>query len=316
MKLDVIVPTYNRDQMLAKTLDSLLSARVPAGMEVRITVVDNNSKDETRRVVEEWQAKAGGRLGYVFEPKQGRSHALNAGIAATAGDLVGMIDDDEEVDATWYETVHRVFSQGGVDFIGGPYVPNWGAEPPSWLPMDYCGVIGWVDGGDAVARYDDQFPGILMGGNAVLTREVLEKVGPYATELGRTKGNLLSGEDRDMHRRLLASGATGYYVPDLKIYHYIPPERLTRRYFRRWSFWHGVSMMAVDGINPISASYVLGVPRWFYGVAARRMAASAREAVRRPKSSPGVFSAELAVWEIVGFFYGKHFYKPPRQPAT
>ncbi len=38
----------------------------------------------------------GGRLRYLFEKNQGKSWALNSGIAATSGDLLGIIDDDEE----------------------------------------------------------------------------------------------------------------------------------------------------------------------------------------------------------------------------
>ena len=83
MQLDVVIPTYNRSQLLRKTLRSLLDARVPPGLDVRITVVDNNSKDDTREVVLAEQAKASLPLSYVFEKKQGRSPALNAGVAAS-----------------------------------------------------------------------------------------------------------------------------------------------------------------------------------------------------------------------------------------
>jgi glycosyltransferase involved in cell wall biosynthesis len=315
VRLDVIIPTYNRCGLLAKALRSLSAARVPAGMDVRVTVVDNNSKDETRGVVEEQKETFDGRLGYVFEAKQGRSHALNTGIGLTTGDLIGLIDDDEEVDAGWFETIYETFGKEDVDFIGGPYIPVWGAEPPPWLPATYVGVIGWVDGGEEVVPFGDAYPGILMGGNAVLTRSIVSEIGLYSTALGRTDKHLLSCEDRDLYMRLIASGAKGFYIPDLKIYHYIPPERLTKKYFRRWCFWQAVSMTTIDATYPVSKVYVLGVPRWFYGLAARRFFGSARELLRRPRSSPQVFSAELAVWEIAGFFYGKHFYRPQQQSA-
>src|ERR1044071_9369209 len=181
MRLDVLIPTYNRQEMLKLTLASLLAAEVPEGLDVRVTVLDNNSKDETRQVVEKLKENSGGRLDYLFEGKQGKSAALNAGIAATCGELVGIIDDDEEIDVNWYKRVQEAFSLGDVDFIGGPYVPRWGAQRPPWFPMSYTGVIGWVDGGDKVVAYDQDFPGILMGGNCVITRETLQRVGPFAT---------------------------------------------------------------------------------------------------------------------------------------
>jgi glycosyltransferase involved in cell wall biosynthesis len=95
MLLDVVIPTYNRQELLQRTLKSLLGADMAPGLTVRITVVDNNSKDSTRQVIEKWIEKFDDRVRYVFEARQGRSNALNAGIASTDGDLVGMIDDDE-----------------------------------------------------------------------------------------------------------------------------------------------------------------------------------------------------------------------------
>jgi glycosyltransferase involved in cell wall biosynthesis len=312
MQLDVIVPTYNRQELLRRTLDSLLAAGVPRGLSVRVTVVDNNSKDGTKQVVEEQMEKFEGRLAYLFEGRPGKSYALNTGIAATTGQLVGMIDDDEEIDVGWYARVEKAFSDDEVDFIGGPYVPRWGAEPPDWLPKDYLGVIGWVDSGDEVLAYGKDFPGILMGGNAVVKRSMLEKVGPYSTSLGPTDKLLLRGEDDDMYHRLLAAGARGFYLPDLRIHHYIPPERLTKKYYRRWCFWRGVGMGMLDKDHRQAVVYLCGVPRWLYGRAAQGLIGKLKSVAGRQRDLGQSFSHELAVWDLAGFFYGKHFYRGAR----
>jgi len=125
MQLDVVIPTYNRSDLLKKAIDSLLRARVPAELTVRIIAVDNNSTDDTKAVINEVSAQSGGRVSYVFEKRQGRSPALNAGIAAATGDLIGFIDDDEEIVESWYETILSAFTSNQVDFIGGPYVPSF-----------------------------------------------------------------------------------------------------------------------------------------------------------------------------------------------
>lgn len=310
MRLDVLVPTYDRSELLRRTLESFLAARRPARMEFGVTVVDNNSSDGTRALVEEFAGKFGGRLGYLFEGRQGKSHALNSGIAATKGELVGIIDDDEEVDASWFLCVEEAFADTDVDFVGGPYVPRWGAEPPDWLPEDYPAVIGKVDGGASVAPYDENFPGMLMGGNCVIRRATLERVGPYATELGRIGKGLLCGEDEDMYRRLLASGARGFYRPDLVVYHHVPEERLTKSYFRRWCFWRGVSSGMIDRARPEQVAYLAGVPRYLYGRAARGLLASLKGRLGGGDSPARLFSQELPAWDLAGFFYGKHFYRP------
>ena len=146
MRLDVIVPTYNREHLLKHALQSLLAAEIPTGLTIYITVVDNNSTDQTRQTVNAFKPPFGGRLNYLFEPKQGKSAALNAGITATNGDLVGMLDDDEEIDGSWYVCVDKAFSNQDVDFIGGPYRPRWGGPPPPWLPNNNSAVIGSVGG--------------------------------------------------------------------------------------------------------------------------------------------------------------------------
>ncbi|HEX5885865.1 MAG TPA: glycosyltransferase family 2 protein, partial [Pyrinomonadaceae bacterium] len=186
MQFDVVIPTYNRSALLRKAIDSLLCARVPDELSVRIIVVDNNSTDDTKAVINEYAERSNGRVSYVFEKQQGRSPALNAGIAAATGDLIGFIDDDEEIDEAWYETILSAFKNNEVDFIGGPYLPRFESDVPEWLPKNYGAVVGIVDGGDKVASFDDSYPGILMGGNAVFRREVLQRVGPYSTALGRS----------------------------------------------------------------------------------------------------------------------------------
>jgi len=297
MQLDVVIPTYNRSTLLRKALGSLLNARVPPGLDVKIIAVDNNSTDDTKSVITEMG------VSYVFEKRQGRSPALNAGIAVATGDLVAFIDDDEEVDASWYETILAAFIEHDVDFIGGPYVPRFEGDVPKWLPKSHTAVVGIVDGGDKVVPFDSSYPGILMGGNAVFKRQTLERVGPYSTALGRSGTRLLSCEDEDMYQRLMAMGARGLYLPQLIVYHFIPRERLTKRYHRSWCFWQSVSSAVLDRIRPQPIPYVMGVPRYFYGRALRGILRLA------DRDSESRFSNELSLWELAGFFYGKHFYR-------
>jgi len=304
MTLDIIIPTYNRAQSLARTLESLFRATSPPQLDVLVTVVDNNSNDETRALVNHWQSQVPQRLNYCFERQQGRSAALNAGIRATHGSLVGFLDDDEEIDSAWYEVAYGALSDSAVDFVGGPYVPRWSRTPPDWIPQDYPGVLGTIDAGNAVVPYDSNFPGILMGGNAILRRTVFEKVGLYAVDLGRVGKRLLAGEDSDMYDRLLAAGCRGLYVPSLVIYHHIPAERMTKAYFRRWCFWRGTS----EGhrYQPASnVSHVLGVPRYLFGRALRGAGRIAKRLIGAVTPPDRQFADELAIWDLMGFAWGR-----------
>jgi glucosyl-dolichyl phosphate glucuronosyltransferase len=309
MRLDVIVPTYNRQDLLPLSLNSLFAAEIPAGLAVSITVVDNNSTDGTRQVIESFKERFADRIQYCFERQQGRSHALNTGINATSGDLVGIIDDDEEVDRNWINAAFEAFTTKDLDFIGGPYIPHWSITPPAWLPREYGGVVGWVDGGDKEVPFDRNYPGILMGGNVVLKRSILEKVGLYTTWLGRTDKGLLTGEDEELYGRLLASGAKGMYLPQMMIYHHITPERLTKSYFRRWCFWRGVSLGLLDRTRKLPVPYLFGIPRWHYRKAVQGMVSTMRHLVVKPQNPARAFAAELGIWDWLGLVYGRHFRK-------
>jgi glycosyltransferase involved in cell wall biosynthesis len=306
-RLDVLVPTHNRAGRLDGCLKSVLNAKPYAGLEVHVTVICNACTDGSQELVRRLQAAYPRRMSLLEERRRGKSRALNLGIASTSGDLIGMIDDDEEVDATWIEVIGAAFEDPALDFAGGPYVAVWPTPPPDWLPDDYLAVLGSVDNGSVPREYDHAFPGILKGGNAVIRRRTLERVGPFAEHLGPGSfSRLFSCEDEDMYLRLLEAGAKGKYLPRLVIYHYIDEQRLTREYYRSWCFWRGVSRGMMDRRHPMPVPYLAGVPRFLWGSAARgfwRLAASFRQ---RP--SKDSFEDELRMWDVAGFFYGRHIY--------
>ena len=91
MKFSVIIATYNRADELPNTLESLKGLQVNEPWEV--IVVDNNSTDNTRNVVEGVKSFPV-PLRYIFEREQGRSAALNAGIRAAQGEILAITDDD------------------------------------------------------------------------------------------------------------------------------------------------------------------------------------------------------------------------------
>lgn len=305
--LDVLIATRQRPDMLERALDSLLTAPVPATLAVQVVVIDNDQDLGTIAAVNRMAARFPGRITYLHEPTAGKSSALNRGLRTTSGTLVGIVDDDEEIDPHWFETIADVFRDDHVDFIGGPCLPRWGAEPPGWLPAAWRGVIGFVDDGDRVMVFGEDAPGILMGGNAVIRRRTLAQVGYYSPALGpRPDARLLSGEDEELYVRLLKSGAHGLYVPRLRIYHYVPPQRLTKTYYRRWSFWHGVSRSVIDATRPSNVARVGRVPRYLYGTAARAALRAAGSAFQDPSKQ---FSNELELWHVAGFLYGSYWYR-------
>ncbi len=310
MKLDVVVPTYNRSRLLRAAVTSLLRAPVPAGLEVNIFVIDNNSRDDTPEVVRELQAGAALPVHYFREFEQGSSQSRNRGIAESSGDLVGFIDDDEEIDPIWYEVVEREFRNSETEFIGGPYIGKWVSPRPDWLPPGYHAAIGHIPPKPR-GIFGSAFGAVLMGGNAVIRRSVFQQVGTYSPHLGRSGKGLLSEEDAEFCQRLEAASVRGVYVPDLIIHHYIDPSRLTRHYHRRWVFWRAVSQGLRNRVDREKVKHFGGIPRYRIGHAIRSLLRFPVLRARRRQSGE-IFACELAVWDLVGFVYGRRFANPAK----
>jgi glucosyl-dolichyl phosphate glucuronosyltransferase len=307
MQLDVVIPTYNRCASLERAVRSLLAAPVPEGNQVRVIVVDNRSADATKSVVEQLTKDSDGRVIYVAENRnQGRSFALNTGIENASAELIGFIDDDEEIDKDWFRSIFAAFADPSVDFIGGPYHPQWPITPPDWLnhPHTRC-AIGWADFGDVRRQFDNDYDALLMGGNSVLRRSCFDKVGVYSTLYGRTAKRLLAGEDADMHARLIAAGLKGFYHPELVIYHHISAERMKKSYMRSWAFWASASEGYGARLSTPQGSSFWGVPLYAYRKA---LGAPLRwsKAVLSDRDAANIFHEELSLWRFAGQFYGRN----------
>ena len=224
----------------------------------------------------------------------------------------------------------RAFATHQVDLLGGPVVPRWGTERPAWLPAgrtrgEIWGAIGLFDYGDEPRPLAKP-----LGANMAFRRAPVLAVGGFREDLGRDKGSLKGQEGPELLERLWAAGGRGgWYVPEAVVHHWIPPERLTKRYFRRWFYWKGISRAAVsDRIyvhrqwRPVSEVRLLGgLPRALYREAAEALLRVATCALRN--DTAGAFEAETRLWYATGYVRAVWFGDPsptsgnrqPRVPA-
>ena len=94
MHVTVVLCTYNRCDSLAKALRSVAKSVVHSSVQWEVLVVDNNSRDNTRAMVERFCLEFPGRFRYIFEPQQGKSYALNSGIRQSRGDILAFTFTD------------------------------------------------------------------------------------------------------------------------------------------------------------------------------------------------------------------------------
>src|SRR4051794_8438090 len=103
----LLVCTFNRAGDLRELLQTALHQRTEGRFSYEVLVVDNNSTDATRAVVEEFRAATPDRLRSLFEPRQGKSNALNSGLAALRGAHYAIVDDDFLLPSNWLLTIHE-----------------------------------------------------------------------------------------------------------------------------------------------------------------------------------------------------------------
>ena len=300
MRIDVVLATYNRAGLLGPAIQSFAAGA--SACPARLLVVDNNSSDDTRATVEAAQAAHPGvAIEYLFEPKQGKAHALNLGIAHSDADVIAFFDDDEQVAPDWLAVLARAFADPKLEFAGGPVRPDWSAPVPGWVPHErYNGVLSLVDDGAERRWYGEPgFKGMLIGANAAMRRDALRRVGPYTT---RYKW----AEDREMYARLLATGSKGAYLPDLVVYHHVPAKRLTKRYYRQWAYsegrTNGSALRAMEVCDEPPARLALGAPLWMWRRTLQAMGLAARGYVLGRANDAKTFAAELDLRQFVGFY--------------
>ena len=103
----VIVPTFNRAELLQRALNSVLTQDVTRGLEV--VVVDDGSADDIGRVV---KSVADERVRLVRQDNGGVSRARNRGVEETDAEWVCFLDSDDVARAGWLEEMLSAASQG------------------------------------------------------------------------------------------------------------------------------------------------------------------------------------------------------------
>lgn len=242
MKITVILCTYNRAGSLGNTLASVAASTIPKSVEWEVLVVDNNSTDQTRAVVEDYCRRFPGRFRYLFEPQPGKSFALNSGIREARGNVLAFTDDDVTVDPAWLWNLTAPLKEGPWAGTGGRTLPAETFSPPRWLPLDgpnsmAATLYAHFDAGDKPCELASP----PYGANMAFRKAMCEKYGDFRTDLGPSPNKSIPphSEDCEFGRRLMAKGERLCYEPAAVVYHSVPKNRIRKDYFLAWIFDQG-----------------------------------------------------------------------------
>lgn len=264
--VSVVVPTYNRAEALPAALRSALEQTAPPEC-YEVIVVNNNSTDDTARVLAGLEQAYPGRVRSVLETRQGVAYARQAGIDAARADIVAFFDDDVRVASNWVEEIVRTFVENpGVECIGGKVLPDWSQAPPAWLTRAHWAPLALQDLGDAPATLSAENPRGLISANLACRKSLFDGIGGFSPQFQRVKDGIGSLEDDEWMRRLWKAGKAALYAPDLVTWTEVPASRLTRAYHRRWHRGHGrfYALLRADEMERSSIGTFLGVPAHMY----------------------------------------------------
>ena len=199
--ISVIIPNYNRANLIGETLDNLLcQTRAPD----ELIVVDDGSTDNS---VDEIR-KFGDRIQLITQENAGPASARNRGLSVATGEFIQFFDSDDLCSLNKLESQAAVLTDSGADFAYGPWLQarledgfarypelplQQGPLPGSRSEISWF-LRGWV----------------IVFQCCLFRRSLLEKVGHYRTDL-------MPSEDSELLFRMLLAGAKPVYTPDVLV---------------------------------------------------------------------------------------------------
>lgn len=227
----VVICTYNRAASLRQALETITGQETD-DFAYEVVVVDDESADNTRAVVQEAAARASVPVRYVFhEGRAGIGSARNRGVREARGEWIIFFDDDQLAEPYWLRHLIEVAKHHGASCVGGPRRLDLSPEQLTSLGPVCRSVLG--------EHLYLEPPAVLGGkelpstGNLLIARRVFDQVGVFASGIS-------GGEDTEFLNRLRAAGCDVWTSPRAMCAHMIPPYRTHARYFRwvsmRWGF--------------------------------------------------------------------------------
>ena len=201
----VIIPTYNRADLLVRALKSLIAQTYK---DWEAIIVDDGSTDDTYSQIKFYLEPDSG-IKYKRRRHVGEARSKNFGINTSSGKFITFLDSDDEYATSHLESrkdfleqnPHIKFLYGGVKILGNQYVPDKN-DPTVKINLNDC----------------------VIGGTFVIERDTLLALKGFT--------NIILGPDRDLFERARKKNIT---IAEVKvptyIYHHENPDSITNKLY-------------------------------------------------------------------------------------
>lgn len=264
--VSVLIPTYNRAEILTTTLQAFTNVD-SEGIAWELIVIDNNSRDTTREVVLSFEGHL--PIRYLFEPRQGKNWALNSAIEQTKNGLLVFADDDITPCRDWLrEIVASVDRWPEHVLFGGRIEPCFPPSTPAFVRQS--DFSGYVYAGLDFGPHECVFPekSTPNGANCWIRRCIFDRGVRYNTSIGPNGRGRISGSELELFTRLRRDGAIPVYIPGASVVHRIEPYQTTLWYLLRRAYASGRGWVRIHGARDSECKTIFRAPRYYYREAA------------------------------------------------
>jgi glycosyltransferase involved in cell wall biosynthesis len=223
--VSVIIPTYNRKDLLREAMHSLFRQSYPKE-NYEIMIVDNSSSDGTEQMVEELQYSAPCRIRYFRKENEGPAPARNLGIQNAEGRIIAFTDSDCSAPPDWIEKGAQAFNADDVAFVSGKILPKPGIPITFFSPFHY--VL-------------EEHP-IYPTNNIFYRRDILVSSGGFDNRFSYPSG----GEDAELAWRIKRKGWRNVFSQDLIIFHEVHRFTLLDIIFREIWRWRRIPLVVKE----------------------------------------------------------------------
>jgi glycosyltransferase involved in cell wall biosynthesis len=227
--VSIIIPTFNRAELLKKTIHTFLNLNYPKS-KYEIIISDNNSKDNTKYIVEKFK-KRHSKIKYIFIKSQGVHHARNYATKFAKGDILYFTDDDMIATKNALLELVKIFNlDEKIGVATGLILPKFETSAPKWIKKYLINF--WLSLTDSKIKKkkiiisNDDF-GIFSCHQAI-RKDIFFRSGGFNPE--NTAGIWMGDGETGLNIKIKKLGYKFAYTKKSVIFHFITKSRLNFNY--------------------------------------------------------------------------------------
>jgi len=232
INLDIIVCTYDREEILLECISSLLDQEYDcAAIAYSVLVVNNAPKpfsSNTRKLLEAEQ-----KVRTIHESQPGLSIARNAGLTFVNGNWIAFMDDDALVPRDYVQHISDIVNEESWDCFGGHINSWWKYGRPDWLHEGFGSKPKLSR--ERILLTD----GYNWGSNIIIKKTCINHIGGFPTSIGMKGKSLGYAAENIVQDQLREQGYVIGYDPNLFIDHLVMPQKLKLNWHIRSTYATG-----------------------------------------------------------------------------